>query len=83
MFLQRTVRAVSKTPDKPILDTTFLLLLLFLLFICAYNVWVISPPFPLPSSFPPFPPSPSLPHRYQAETILPLSLILLKREYKQ
>jgi hypothetical protein len=28
----------------------------------------------------PLPPSPS---RYQAETILPLSLILLKREYKQ
>jgi hypothetical protein len=40
--------------------------LIFLLFICAYNVWVISPPFP------PFP-----------LTILPLSLILLKRAYKQ
>jgi hypothetical protein len=33
--------------------------------------------FPQPS------PSPRLPLRYQAETILPLSLILLKREYKQ
>jgi hypothetical protein len=42
--------------------------------------------------FSPLPPTPSLtPHslpysptpRYQAETILPLSLILLKREYKQ
>jgi hypothetical protein len=36
-------------------------------FICAYNVWVIFPP----------------PPRYQTETILPLSLILLRREYKQ
>jgi hypothetical protein len=34
----------------------------------------------------PYPPAPSLsppPHCYKAETILPLSLILLKREYKQ
>jgi hypothetical protein len=45
-----------------------LIFLIFILFICAYNVWVISPPFP---------PSPSLTPRYQAETILPLSLILL------
>jgi hypothetical protein len=45
----------------------------FLLFICAYNVWAISPPFSPP---PPLPP-------YLAETILPLSLILWKREYKQ
>jgi hypothetical protein len=28
---------------------------LFLLFICAYNVWVISPPFPLPLSLPLYP----------------------------
>jgi hypothetical protein len=44
------------------------LFILFLLFICVYNVWVISPSL--------------LPH-YQAETIMPLSLIFLKREYKQ
>jgi hypothetical protein len=58
--------------------------LFFLLFICAYTVWVISPPFPLPPPLP-MPPPPSFPHppHYQAETILPLSLILLKREYKK
>jgi hypothetical protein len=33
-----------------------------------------------PSSLP-YPPPPT--PRYQAETILPLSLVLLKREYKQ
>jgi hypothetical protein len=55
----------------------------FILFICAYNVWVISSPFPpSPSSlFPSL--TPHLTPRYPAETILPLSLILLKREYKQ
>jgi hypothetical protein len=37
----------------------FIYFLIFILFICAYNVWVISPPFSLP---PPFPP-PSLPGR--------------------
>jgi hypothetical protein len=41
---------------------------IFILFICAYNVCVISPPLPL---------------HYPAEPILPLSVILLKREYKQ
>jgi hypothetical protein len=61
----------------------------FLLFICAYNLWVISP-FPLLPPLPPQPlpylPAPSFPPTppfYQAETILPLSIILLKREYKQ
>jgi hypothetical protein len=49
----------------------------FILFICAYNVWVISPLLPLPSPLAPLTPL------YQAETILPLPLILLKREYKQ
>jgi hypothetical protein len=63
----------------------FILFLIFILFICAYNVWVISPPF---RPCPPFPPTslpPLLPLTpcYQAETILPLSLILLKRAYKQ
>jgi hypothetical protein len=51
--------------------------LFFFLFICANNVWVFSPLFLLP------PPLPHLTPRYQAETILPLFLILLKREYKQ
>jgi hypothetical protein len=56
-------------------------ILIFILFIRAYNVWVIFPPPPplnppLPP-LPPFPtPTPLTPH-YQAETILPLSLILL------
>jgi hypothetical protein len=43
----------------------------FLLLICAYNVWVISPHLPRPLSQPPYP------THYQAVTILPLSLILL------
>jgi hypothetical protein len=37
--------------------------LIFILFICAYSVWVISPPLPLP------PPLPSLTSHYPAETI--------------
>jgi hypothetical protein len=47
------------------------------LFTCAYIVWVISPPCFLPL------PSPPTPSRFQAETVLPLSLILLKRRHKQ
>jgi hypothetical protein len=59
-------------------------LIFFLLFICAYNVWVFSPPHPLLPPLPNLPSaSPPLPPGYQAETILPLSVILLKREYKQ
>jgi hypothetical protein len=41
---------------------------ILILFVCAYNVWVISPPFP------PAPPLLPLTPRYPAETILPLSL---------
>jgi hypothetical protein len=53
-------------------------LFIFLLFICAYNVWVISPPFPPPPPLPLRPLPLSLPPpRYPAETILPLFLILL------
>jgi hypothetical protein len=37
------------------------------------------PPSPHPFPYPLSPPFPLLPLRYQAETILPLSLILLKR----
>jgi hypothetical protein len=55
----------------------------FIIFICAYNVWVISPPFPHPFHYHPTPSLCSPPPPYQAEAILPLSLILLKREYKQ
>jgi hypothetical protein len=40
------------------------------------------PPAPTPPLPPPPPPSPPIPPRYPAETILPLSLVLLKREYK-
>jgi hypothetical protein len=46
------------------------------LFTCAYIVWVISPPCPLPHSLPPSPP------HFQAEPVLPLSLILLKKRHK-
>jgi hypothetical protein len=53
-----------------------LFFLIFILLISAYNVWVISPPFPHPFLTP-------LTPWYPAETILPLSLILLKRECKQ
>jgi hypothetical protein len=56
----------------------FLFFKIFILFICAYNVWVISLPFPPPPSFL-SPLAPSLTPCYPAETILPLSLILLKR----
>jgi hypothetical protein len=55
---------------------------IFILFICAYNVWVISPPSLRPLPYPP-PPLPPLTPRYPAKTILPLSLLLLKTEYKQ
>jgi hypothetical protein len=52
--------------------------LFFILFICAYNVWVISHPFPPPPPLhPPFPPLPPLNPCYLAEIILPLSLIML------
>jgi hypothetical protein len=61
----------------------FVCLFVCFLFICAYNVWVISPPFPQPLPHPPRPLPLPPPPRYPAETILPLSLILLKREYKQ
>jgi hypothetical protein len=57
----------------------FIIYIYFLLFICAYKAWVISPPCPHPLH----PSLSPLPLQYPAETILPLSLILLKREYKQ
>jgi hypothetical protein len=45
------------------------------LFMCAYIVWVISPPCPPPLCSPPNP------LHFQAETVLPLSLTLLKRKH--
>jgi hypothetical protein len=54
----------------------YLFIILFIsfihLFICAYNVWAISPPSLLPSS-----------SHLQAEPILPFSPILLKDRHKQ
>jgi hypothetical protein len=61
--------------------TVFFLFFLFLLFICGYNDWVISP---LSSPPRPFssPPAPSLyppPPRFQAETVLPLSVNFVEK----
>jgi hypothetical protein len=55
---------------------TWFFFLFLLLFICAYKTWFISPPCPHPLPYHPLRPSPS-PPQYPAETILPLSLILL------
>jgi hypothetical protein len=50
--------------------------LLFFLFTCAYIIWVISPHcLSLPLS-PPFP------TQFQADPVLPLSLVLLKKRDK-
>jgi hypothetical protein len=66
----------------PVLLKKFMVVFLFL-FICAYKAWVISPPFSHPFPYPLAPSLCSPPPRYLAETILPLSLLLLKKEYKQ
>jgi hypothetical protein len=42
----------SYTTDKGLITRIFIFLLNFFLFICAYNVWVISPPFPHPLLYP-------------------------------
>jgi hypothetical protein len=47
------------------------------LFTCVYIVWATSPPYLLHA------PSPHHPPHFQAEPVLPISLILLKRKYKQ
>jgi hypothetical protein len=53
----------------------FMLLFYSFIHMCIY-VWVISPPCPLPPSPPLTPP------HFQAEPVLSLSLILLKRRHK-
>jgi hypothetical protein len=88
MSLSHTVEAMhyylsSNGPPFFLLTKSYFFCFFFivLLFICAYKAWVISPPCPhslpyhplRPLSLPPPPQDP-------AETILPLSLILLKRE---
>jgi hypothetical protein len=70
--------------DQPGHTLTSIIFSIVLLFICAYKAWVISPPCPHPLPYHPLLPLPTPPPpQYPAETILPLSLILLKREYKQ
>jgi hypothetical protein len=65
------------------LEFLFCFVFIFILFICAYNVWVISSPLPPTPTLPPLTPSLTLPYPLlAAESILPLSLILLNREYK-
>jgi hypothetical protein len=44
---------------KPFFSSCFLPWLIFILFICAHNDWVISPPFPHPLLTPPYPSLPS------------------------
>jgi hypothetical protein len=71
---------LSTAEEKAFNNFQYPFFLKFLLFICAFNVWSISPAFPLPLPFSPAPSLSPLPPHYQAETILPLSLILLKKE---
>jgi hypothetical protein len=52
----------------------------YFIHMCIQCLGHFSPLLPTPYLIPPYPPL--TPH-YRAETILPLSLILLKREYKQ
>jgi hypothetical protein len=61
----------------------FFLILIFFIHMCIQGLGNFSP---LPHPLPYHPLDPFLspqPPRYPAETILPVSLILLKREYKQ
>jgi hypothetical protein len=77
-----------KTKTKDISFGKLAVLLFFLfhffLFICVYNIWVISPPFHLPpllSPCLPYPPYPSLPGRNYF--VLISNFVEEKREYKQ
>jgi hypothetical protein len=69
-------RSVSRRHCFYVESVLFIYFFLVHLFTRAYIVWVISPPC-APSS--PFSPSPT---QFQAGTILPLWLILLKKRYK-
>jgi hypothetical protein len=77
--MKRTVEEIG------VMHLLFYFILLFFSFIhmCKQCLGHFSPFPPPPSLTLTPPPSFPLPSRYQAETILPLSLILLKREYKQ
>jgi hypothetical protein len=55
----------------------YLFIYLIHLFICAYIVWAIYPSYTPSTCSPPKPP-----FHFQAEPVLPLSLILLKRRHK-
>jgi hypothetical protein len=57
--------------------TEFAFFFLIHLFTYAYIVWVISPPCSPPPPFPPFLP------QFQADSVLPLSLVLLKKRDKR
>jgi hypothetical protein len=63
---------INRSYDSSIFSCFFIIHL----FTCACVVWVISPPAPHPHPLPDNTP------RFQAEHILPLSLILLKRRHK-
>jgi hypothetical protein len=74
----------KRKETKDLLTLFFLYFFIVLLFLCTYKAWVISPPCPHSLPYHPLCPLPlPPPPQYPAETILPLSLILLKREYKQ
>jgi hypothetical protein len=66
-----------------LLVVVFLFFVFYLLFYSYVHTMFGSflPPAPTPS-LPPHPSVSPLPPRHPAETILPLSLILMKREYK-
>jgi hypothetical protein len=65
-----------KLYNAAILFSDTLSFLLIHLFTCAYIVWVISAPYLLPH------PLPSSPLQFQADPVLSLSLILLKKRHK-
>jgi hypothetical protein len=77
--ISATSALIQLTASTP-LSTSFF----FFIHMCIQGLGHFSP-LPPPPPLPPTPlsPSPPPPPQYPAETILPLSLILLKREYKQ
>jgi hypothetical protein len=67
---------IAKRKGNGNLKPQFLFLFFIHLFTCAYIVWVIFPPCPA------LPPSPLSSPFFQAEPVLPMSLILLKKTHK-